>query len=74
MAQNIDGTPETGFKFAGFNTPPEKQEIYVPAAVWCGRDVGGGGPTVSAEEALELGAITLNMADGTATWPQSFWE
>lgn len=61
----------------GWNTPVEKQVIYIPAAVWSGdKDAGGGGPTVSAEEALELGAIpgTLDLATGTAQWPQSFWD
>lgn len=61
----------------GFSTPVEKQVIYVPAAVWTGdKNAGGGGPTVSAEEALELGAIpgTLDFATGNAQWPQSFWD
>lgn len=40
------------------------------------KNAGGGGPTVSAEEALELGAIpgTLDFATGNAQWPQSFWD
>ena len=61
----------------GFSTPVEKQQIYVPAAVWSGdKNAGGGGPTVSAEEALELGAIpgTLDLEKGRAEWPQSFWD
>ena len=61
----------------GWNTPVEKQVIYVPAAVWSGdKDAGGGGPTVSTEEALELGAIpgTIDREKGRAEWPQSFWD
>jgi len=61
----------------GWATPVAKQEIYVPAAVWHGdKTAGGGGPTVSADEALELGAIpgTLDFATGTAQWPQSLWD
>jgi len=62
---------------AGWVTLVEHQEIYVPAAVWTGdkEASGGGGPTVSVAEALALGAIpgTLNLAEKTAQWPQSFW-
>jgi len=62
---------------AGWATLVEHQEIYVPAAVWTGdkEASGGGGPTVSVAEALALGAIpgTLNLAEKTAQWPQSFW-
>jgi len=68
------GTPATPGK--GYDTPAEKQQVYVPAAVWQGHPAaGGGGPTVSAEEALELGAIpgTIDLIDGTAKWPQRFF-
>ena len=60
----------------GFSTPGEKAEIYVPAMVWFGDDCGGGGPTVSIEEAYALGAIpgTADKATGAAKWPESFWE
>ena len=62
---------------SGYNTPVEKQEIYIPMAVWCGIDGGGGGgPTVSVEEAYDLGAIpgTANRETGKAQWPQHFWD
>ena len=61
---------------AGWNTPAERQEVYIPLAVWSGdKNAGGGGPTVSAEEALSLGAIpgSINLAEGTANWPEAFW-
>ncbi len=60
----------------GYDTPVDKQQVYVPAAVWQGHpDAGGGGPTVSVEEALELGAIpgTIDLSAGTAEWPQRFF-
>ena len=59
----------------GWDTPPERQEVYVPAAVWNGnKDGGGGGPMVSVEEARQLGALSINIEEGTATWPQHFWD
>ena len=58
----------------GWDTPPERQEVYVPAAIWTGSKDGGGGPTVSVEEAMALGAITVDLEKGTATWPQHFWD
>ena len=60
----------------GYDTPVERQQVYVPAPVWQGHpDAGGGGPTVSVEEALELGAIpgTIDLSAGTAEWPQRFF-
>jgi len=68
------GAPATSGK--GYDTPAEKQQVYIPAAVWQGHPAaGGGGPTVSVEEALELGAIpgTIDLAAGTAQWPQRFF-
>ena len=60
----------------GYDTPVDRQQVYVPAPVWQGHpDAGGGGPTVSVEEALELGAIpgTIDLSAGTAEWPQRFF-
>jgi hypothetical protein len=56
----------------GFDTPPEKQEIYVPGPVWS--EDCAAGPTVSAEEALQLGALSVDLEKGTATWPQHFFD
>jgi hypothetical protein len=61
----------------GWYTPHDKQQVYVPAAVWYGDKLrGGGGPTVSVEEALELGAIpgTIDFATGKAQWPRHHWD
>lgn len=58
----------------GWDTPPHLQQVYVPAEVWAGPG-SGSGPTVSAEEAIELGAIpgTIDLVNGTAQWPQRFF-
>lgn len=60
----------------GWDTPMEQQEVYVPVAVWRGHgEEGGGGPTVSAQEAIGLGAIpeTIDLERRIAQWPQHFF-
>lgn len=72
--QRVTVAPATSGK--GYDTPAASQQVYVPAAVWQGHPAaGGGGPTVSVEEALELGAIpgTIDLVRGEAEWPQRFF-